>query len=262
MGVFQIDPGSVVIHLSCEVSRAGTALTSEFPHERIFPKCSPVRRDRSAREIMCHQSHVLVRQPPVKKRVSSATTEGEILANMHVFSKQDARTLIKFMMPTGGLVLLLTLREARRQGLTYLAIYTLERTVRESREWLGEGLAVSSLRSETGLSQFEISRACTLLKKADLVTVEKAAEDSRERVLVATKRGRRTLEGIISAAANQLWEGLPSFARDRRVSETAELLRQANNRLLGPMQMTFFDTDSASTKRPPKSKRRKRTGER
>ena len=68
-----------------------------------------------------------------------------------------------------------------------------------------------------------------------------AEGDRREKVLMPTARGKRTLARIHSSAAKLLWDGLPSEAKDRRVTETTELLKQANDKLLGPLQLTFFD---------------------
>ena len=56
-----------------------------------------------------------------------------------------------------------------------------------------------------------------------------------------TARGERTLAKIHASAAKLLWDGLPEEARDRRVTETTELLKKANDKLLGPLQLTFFD---------------------
>jgi hypothetical protein len=166
--------------------------------------------------------------------------------------------LIRAMAPIGGLFLLVTLQEIRRQGLSYLALYMLERTVQGSGPWHEEGLLVSGFRSETGLKDYEISKACALLKKGDLVTIEKAAGSRRERILVPTARGIRILDKVLSAAANRLWEGLPPWARGRRVSETTRILGQGGDKLLGSIQLTFLDKHAPTkpAKRPRKSSTR------
>ena len=121
--------------------------------------------------------------------------------------------LVDAMAPTGALFLLITLPELRRQGLTYLALYTLGRTIDVARPWRDEGFPVSALRRETGLSDYETSRACSLLKRSGLVEIVKAAEDRRERVLMPTARGKRTLARIYSSAAKLLWDGFQLGAK-------------------------------------------------
>lgn len=168
--------------------------------------------------------------------------------------------LVRAMAPAGGLFLLATLPELRRQGLNHLALYVLERTVQESKPWRGEGFPVSALRSETGLSDYEISKACTLLKKGDLVTISRVAGDKRERTLMRTARGIDVLDKILSAAATRLWKGLPPWARGRRVSETTQILRKANDRLLGPIQLTIFDKNTPTKAKKPPRKSKQPTG--
>lgn len=150
--------------------------------------------------------------------------------------------LVKAMAPCGGLFLLITLPELRRQGLTYLALYALTRTVEEARPLRNEGFPVAELRRETGLSDFEISRACSLLKKAGLVQILKVAGDGRERLLMPTARGERILAKIYSVSGRALWDRLAEEARGRRISETTQFLTRANDKLLGPyFQLTIFD---------------------
>ena len=145
------------------------------------------------------------------------------------------------MAPVGGLFLLATLPELRKQGLGHLALYTLERTVQETLPWHENGFPVSAIRGETGLNADEISKACAFLKKSDLVTIERAAGSGRERVLIPTKRGIRILDKVLAAAADRLWNDLPRPARGRRVSETTRILRSASDVLLGPIQLSIFD---------------------
>ncbi|MGC1424540.1 MAG: hypothetical protein WA354_10285 [Terracidiphilus sp.] len=68
-----------------------------------------------------------------------------------------------------------------------------------------------------------------------------------------TARGIRVLDTILCAASDRLYEGLPPWAQGRRVSETTQILRQANDKLFGPIQLTFFDkTASAKTSKKPR----------
>jgi DNA-binding MarR family transcriptional regulator len=151
--------------------------------------------------------------------------------------------LVCAMAPSGCLFLLITLKELRRQGLTYLALYALMRTVEVSWPTADEGFPISALRSETGLDDFEISRACALLRKSDLVEIHQAAGDAREKILMPTARGHHALSTIRSTAADRLWNGIDRAGRIRRFKEATDALRQANHRLLGPLQLSFFDKD-------------------
>ena len=153
--------------------------------------------------------------------------------------------LLRAMAPVGGLFLLATLPELRKQGLGHLALYALERTVQESKTWRYEGFPVSALRCETGLNASEISKACALLKNSDLVTIASVAGNGRERILLPTTRGIIVLDKILSSAADRLWNDLPRWARGRRVSETTRILRKASDTLLGPIQLSIFDKCAA-----------------
>jgi DNA-binding MarR family transcriptional regulator len=156
---------------------------------------------------------------------------------------------VRFMAPLGNLFLLITLPELRRQGLTPLALYALQRAVDEG------GITEYWLRRETGLADYETSRACALLAKSGLVKVSKSEEDGRMRILTPTARGRRLLTKIISAAANRLIEGIPRPGRIRRMDEATDLLRQASDKLLGPFQLSFFDPDAGDNQPPRKRKK-------
>ncbi len=141
----------------------------------------------------------------------------------------------------GGLFLLATLPELRKQGLGHVALYALERTIQESVPYRDEGLPVSALRCETGLTADEISKACALLKRSNLVTIQEAAGSGRERILMPTVRGILVLDKILAAAADRLWKDIPPPARGRRVSEATRILRKASDKLLGPIQLSIFD---------------------
>jgi len=88
------------------------------------------------------------------------------------------------------------------------------------------------------------------------VTIEHVAGDQRERLLMRTERGIHILDTILTAAANRLWDGLPPLARGRRVSEATKFQRQATDKLLGPLQLTFFDkrAPTRTRKQPQKDK--------
>jgi DNA-binding MarR family transcriptional regulator len=166
--------------------------------------------------------------------------------------------LVKAMAPSGNLFLLITLPELRRQGLTYLAFYALQRAVEIADSGTADTFSEYWLRCETGLADYETSRACTLLEKSGLVRVSRDAEDGRVRLLTPTARGRRVLDTILSKAANRLWEATPHPGRRRRLTMVNEALRRANSTLHGPFQLSFFDKEvyekeprrSRSTKRP------------
>lgn len=141
------------------------------------------------------------------------------------------------MAPLGSLFLLITLPELRRQGLTHLAFYALQRTIDEG------AFSEYRLRCETGLADYETSRACALLAKSDLVRISRSEEDGRLRILTPTARGRRFLTKIISAATDRLVDGIYEAGRTRRMDEATDLLRQTTDKLLGPFQLSFFDPD-------------------
>jgi DNA-binding MarR family transcriptional regulator len=150
---------------------------------------------------------------------------------------------VKAMATSGNLFLLITLPELRRQGMTYLSLYGLQRTVEIANRGSANRFSEYWLRSETGLADYETSRACSLLEKSGLVKVSKDAEDGRVRLLTPTPRGRRVLDKILSTAANRLWDGIQHPGRIRRMTEATEALRRANRILLGPLQLSFFDKD-------------------
>ncbi|MHB1838939.1 MAG: hypothetical protein ACYCPD_04185 [Acidobacteriaceae bacterium] len=155
------------------------------------------------------------------------------------------------MAPAGNLFLLLSLPELRRQGLTFLAFYILQRTVEE------QEFPEFWVRQETGLDDYEVSRACTFLAQSGLIQKKKDEADARVRVLTPTDRGVRVRDKILSTAGERLKDGLPRPGRLRRLSEATRLLQQGNRILLGPLQLSFFDTDLGESE-PSKSVRRKR----
>jgi len=173
-----------------------------------------------------------------------------ILAIMQVSRKFER--LVQAMAPSGNLFFLLSLQELRRQGLTFLAFYVLQRTIEE------RAFFEVWARRETGLDDYEVSRACSFLARSGLIEKKKYGADARVRVLTPTDRGVRVRDKILSTAAERLKEGVPRSGRLRRVSEAAQLLQEGNRILLGPLQLSFFDTDLIE-KGASKSVRRKRT---
>jgi DNA-binding MarR family transcriptional regulator len=144
------------------------------------------------------------------KTINQAIVRDEILANMQVSIKRYDQ-LVRAMAPSGNLFFLLTIRELRRQGLTFLAFYVLQRAVEEleiSEHWL---------RRETGLQNYEISRACTFLASSGLIGLRKSNADARVRLLTPTARGRRVHDQVLSAAALQFERGLPAPGRLRTI---------------------------------------------
>ena len=144
---------------------------------------------------------------------------------------------------SGNLFLVLTIPELRFQGMSYLALYALERTVEKADDGSGVRYSEKWLRSETGLKAYETSRACTLLLRSDLVTARKDPDDRRVRELFPTARGRKLLNNILEKAGQRLWKGIQTRGRIRRVKEITEHLRAANRILHGGFQLSFFDKD-------------------
>jgi len=152
--------------------------------------------------------------------------------------------IVDAMACSGNLFLVLTLPELRRRHLTPLAFYALQRAVEiapnpgSTREFTEHWL-----RSETGLADYETSRACSSLANNGLIEVSKDKGDRRVRAFWPTDKGRRVCKEVLSAAAHRLWEGIPRSGRIRRVKEVTDHLRRANKILRGELQLSFFDTD-------------------
>lgn len=164
---------------------------------------------------------------------------------------EEHKAFVRALAPSGNLFLLITLQELRRQGLSYLAFYALQRIVDEGEfaEW--------GLCGETGLADYEISRACKLLAKSDLIEITKLAEDRRVKILTPTKRGRQVVSRIMAKASDRLEEGIPAPGRPRRLKEAAAFLHRASEKLRGPLQLQFFDSGLEGD--PPRRKRKKRS---
>jgi DNA-binding MarR family transcriptional regulator len=143
----------------------------------------------------------------------------------------------------GNLFLVLTLPEIRRQGMTYLSLYALQRAVQIAEENSGWYFPQVCLRNESGLSDYETSRACKLLEPAGLIQLAKADDDGRERLLIPTELGKRVLARIMRAAGQRLWDSIDDIGRFRRIREATEHLRRAHHRLRGPLQLSFFEKE-------------------
>jgi DNA-binding MarR family transcriptional regulator len=155
-----------------------------------------------------------------------------LLANMQGVAPEFEQ-LVRSIAPAANLFLLLSLPELRRQGLTFIAFYALQRTIQESE------MTESLLRSETGLKDYEVSRACGFLAKSGLVIIQKAEKDARVHHLKPTARGRRTYSQVLSAAAARFHAGVPDQRRLRQLSEATEAFRTGNRVLLGRFSFLF-----------------------
>ena len=164
-----------------------------------------------------------------------------MVADMQV-SLIQCKQLLRAMAPSGNLFLLLTLQELRRQGLTYIAFYVLQRTIESS------GSYASTLRLETGLADYEISRACKFLEVSGLVVMSRYEQDRRVRLIRPTKQGIKVHAQLVSAAAKELQKdfstdyGVPVATENRRLTEATECFRKGNRTLRGMFQISFFDT--------------------
>ena len=160
-------------------------------------------------------------------------------------SLAKSKQLVRAIAPSGNLFLVITLQELRRQGLTSIAFYALQRIIQVPL------ILQSSLCQETGLEDYEISRACKFLAGSGLIKIGREAKDKRVRVLTPTSRGVQIQDRVLSAAARRLREGCSSeddsscVGEDRRLAEAAESFREGNRILRGPLQLSFFDTHKA-----------------
>ena len=152
------------------------------------------------------------------------------------------KQFLRSVAPSGNLFLLLTLQELRRQGLTFIAFYVLQRAIEYS------GSSASALRQETGLADYEISRACKFLVRRELVVMSPDEKDRRVRVLRPTKLGIKIHDQVLLAAARKLQKDFSSedrlsiSAENRRLTEAAESFRKGNRTLRGPIQVSFLDS--------------------
>jgi DNA-binding MarR family transcriptional regulator len=167
-----------------------------------------------------------------------------MITKMQVSSAQ-CKLLVRAIAPSGNLFLLLLLQELRQQGLTFIAFYALQRIIKVP------GISEFQLRRETGLQNYEISRACKFLSRSRLVETTRFEQDRRVRLLRPTPYGKKIHDQVLAAAAERLKEGLSldngfhGVGENRRLKETAESYRRGNRILLGPLQLSFFDTNPA-----------------
>src|ERR1035437_9288852 len=156
---------------------------------------------------------------------------------------------LRAVAPSGNLFLLLTFHELRKQGLTFIAFYVLQRAIVYS------GSSASALRQETGLADYEISRACKFLVRSGLVVMSPDEKDRRVRVLRPTKLGIKIHDQVLLAAARKLQKDFSSedrlsiSAENRRLTEAAQAFRKGNRSLRGPLQVSFLDTHPAEMNR-------------
>jgi len=139
----------------------------------------------------------------------------------------------------GSLFFVLVQPELRRQGLSFLSFYALQRIIEEADE--GGRYSESWLRVETGMQDYETSRACRRLVASALTVESRHQNDRRVKALLPTALGRRVLNRILAAAGMRLWEGTSTLGRVRRVREVTAHLRKANRILHGSFQLSFFD---------------------
>jgi DNA-binding MarR family transcriptional regulator len=161
---------------------------------------------------------------------------------MHI-SVTKCRKLVEAIAPSGNLFLLLLLQELRRQGMTFLGFYVLQRAIEET------NISEFQLRRETGLENYEISRACKFLSASHLIKLGRSPDDRRVRIVTSIDRGRKVHNDVLSAAARQLQRGLSidnGFAgtgENRKLDQARSFLHAGNRKLLGPLQLSFFDTN-------------------
>jgi DNA-binding MarR family transcriptional regulator len=153
------------------------------------------------------------------------------------------------IMGLGNLFLVLTLPEMRKQRINYLALFALQKTIDAQIEGFS-GLPESALRDETGLPDYEVSRACRLLVNAGLLKASRLPLDKRSKILVPTSLGKRVLARILSGAAQRLHDSIEDVGRFRRVQGAMEHLRQAQDKLHGQFQLSFFERELQRGKRP------------
>jgi DNA-binding MarR family transcriptional regulator len=173
---------------------------------------------------------------------------------MRVCMNQKER-FIHGLAPLGNLFLILSLQELRREGMTYLSLYALERAVQATRELSSTYFSEASLRVESDLSDSEVSRACRTLKGAGLIRLARAEGDGRTRILIPTELGKRVLNRILAGAGQRLWTSIEEVGRFRRFHDATAHLRSAHKRLRGPLQISFFEKELTR-----KGKNRKRNG--
>lgn len=155
--------------------------------------------------------------------------------------------LVRELAGLGNLFLILTIPELRRQGMTHLSLYALQRAVQVSGENSGKYYPQSALRNESGLKDYETSRACALLSNSGLIELASANDDARQRLLIPTQRGKRVLAKIIATAGQRLSDSIDEVGRFRRIQEAIAHVRRAHHLLRGPLQLSFFEKEPRKT---------------
>src|SRR5260370_10701031 len=121
----------------------------------------------------------------------------KIVTNMRV-SLPECKNLVRAIAPSGNLFLVLLLQELRRQGITFIAFYVLQRVIE------APGISQFQLRRETGLEHYEISRDCKFLADSGLIKIGRTTEDRRVGVLRRTNRGVKIRGPVVSKSAKQV----------------------------------------------------------
>jgi DNA-binding MarR family transcriptional regulator len=163
-----------------------------------------------------------------------------MLAELQASMTRQERIAAALAAP-GNLFFVLTQPELRREGISFLALYALQRVVKEADD--GSVYSEQRLRSETGLKDYEASRACRSLVESDLATESRHPDDHRVKLLAPTARGRRILTKIVEGVGQRLWHATSPLGRVRRMREVTGHLREADRILHGDLQLTFFDND-------------------
>jgi DNA-binding MarR family transcriptional regulator len=149
--------------------------------------------------------------------------------------------VVHALAPLGNLFLVVTVPELRREGMTYLSLYALQRAIEIADTSTTRHFTQEMLRTETGAPTYEASRACGFLTASELLEMGRDPQDKRVRVLIPTARGRRALHRIFSGAARRLWSGIPSEGQVRRMAEITEALLEVQRMLRGEFQLCFTD---------------------
>ena len=161
----------------------------------------------------------------------------------------NSERFVKGIADFGTLFLVLTLPQMRKQGLTYPALYALHKIIEAEDEGF-TGLPESALRKETGLPDYEVSRACRYLVGAGLLKTSTSKGDKRTRVLASSPLGRKVWDRILAAAAERLHDSIDEIGRFRRLQGAVEHLRKARRKLHGSIQLSFFEREFQRGKRP------------
>ena len=154
-------------------------------------------------------------------------------------SPSSCNQFVRAIGPSGNLFLLLVLRELRRQGLTFITFYVLQRVAKYP------GISQLQLRRETGLKDYEISRDCKFLASSGLIKISPSKADRRVRVLTPTNRGKRIWEQVLIAASRQLQKAFSfdeCLSCEEGLTKATESFQTGNQILFGSLQLSFLET--------------------